>query len=115
MTKVGDIVRLGARDWAAISAVVLTFSIAVGGAYLRHDRMMVELRQSQIEMLRRIEQVEDSRGSESVRMDDRVRAIELSRFSSADAIAMENRWSVRFESIENHLQRIESMLMGARP
>ena len=65
-TKKGcDIVQLSSRDWLVVMTIVVPIILFVVHGYLRHDRMLTQVKthqQSIGERLQRVESTLDSRG-----------------------------------------------------
>jgi hypothetical protein len=57
-TKDPSIVRLSGRDWFGLLGIFITIMIVVCGAYLRHDRLIIEVLTRQQTITDRLDRLE---------------------------------------------------------
>jgi hypothetical protein len=53
-----NIVRLSARDWIAIAGIATGICIAVLGAFMHHDRLLMQVVTEQQSINRRLDKIE---------------------------------------------------------
>jgi len=54
----GNVVRLSARDWIAITGLLLTITAGVLAAFIHHDRLLMRLVTQQETLSERLAQIE---------------------------------------------------------
>ena len=57
--EANNVVRLSARDWIAIVAILVVIMTTIGSAYIAHDRLLMQLVTQQQAINGRLDKIED--------------------------------------------------------
>jgi uncharacterized membrane-anchored protein YhcB (DUF1043 family) len=57
--EANNVVRLSARDWIAITAILVVIMTTIGSAYIAHDRLLMQLVTQQQAINSRLDKIED--------------------------------------------------------
>jgi hypothetical protein len=56
--EANNVVRLSARDWIAIIAILVVVMTTIGGAYIAHDRLLMQVVTQQQAIYGRLDKIE---------------------------------------------------------
>lgn len=57
--EANNVVRLSARDWIAIIAILVVIMTTLGGAYIAHDRLLMQVVTQQQAIYGRLDKIEN--------------------------------------------------------
>jgi uncharacterized membrane-anchored protein YhcB (DUF1043 family) len=57
--EANNVVRLSARDWIAIIAILVVVMTTIGGAYIAHDRLLMQVVTQQQAINGRLDKIEN--------------------------------------------------------